>query len=78
MKKFSQIFSLIALSALFMLTSCIEETVPEDGTATAAQVGASAAALEGALNGKHSDGSHRRTCHDSYHHTPYCEVDGVD
>lgn len=51
MKKFSQIFSLIALSALFMLTSCIEETVPEDGTATAAQVGASAAALEGALNG---------------------------
>ena len=41
----------MALSAMFALTSCIEETFPEEGAATAEQVGASAAALEGALNG---------------------------
>ena len=41
----------MALSAVFSLTSCIEETFPEGGTATAEQVGASAAALEGSLNG---------------------------
>ena len=41
----------MALSAAFSLTSCIEETFPEGSTATAEQVGASAAALEGSLNG---------------------------
>ena len=51
MKKFSKIYSVMALSAAFALTSCIDETVPEDGSATAEQIGASSAALEGALNG---------------------------
>ena len=51
MKKINKIYSVMALSAMFALTSCIEETVPESGSATAEQVGASAAALEGALNG---------------------------
>ena len=41
----------MALSAAFSLTSCIEETFPEGSTATAEQVGASATALEGSLNG---------------------------
>ena len=51
MKKINKIYSVMALSAMFALTSCIEETFPEEGAATAEQVGASAAALEGALNG---------------------------
>lgn len=51
MKKFSKIYSLIALSATFALTGCVDETVPENGYATAEQVGASASALEGALSG---------------------------
>lgn len=51
MKKMKKIYSIMALSAMFALTGCIEETVPEGGTATAEQVGASAAALEGSLNG---------------------------
>lgn len=41
----------MALSAAFALTSCIEETIPEDSIATSEQVGASASALEGALSG---------------------------
>lgn len=41
----------MALSAAFALTSCVEETLPEDSHATAAQVGASSAALEASLNG---------------------------
>ena len=51
MKTLNKIFAVMALSATFMLTSCIEETFPEGGTATAEQVGASSAALEGSLNG---------------------------
>ena len=51
MKKINKIYSVLALSAMFALTSCIEETFPEEGAATAEQVGASAAALEGSLNG---------------------------
>ena len=51
MKTLNKIFAVMALSAAFMLTSCIEETFPEGGTATAEQVGASSAALEGSLNG---------------------------
>lgn len=51
MKKINKIYSVLALSAMFALTSCIEETQPEGGSATAEQVGASAAALEGSLNG---------------------------
>ena len=51
MKKINKIYSVLALSAMFALTSCIEETQPESGSATAEQVGASAAALEGSLNG---------------------------
>ena len=51
MKKFNKIFSLMALSAVCTLTGCIDETFPENGTATAEQVGASAAALEASLSG---------------------------
>ena len=51
MKKMTKIYSVMALSAAFLLTSCIEETFPESDNATAEQVGASAAALEGSLNG---------------------------
>ena len=51
MKTLNKIFTVMALSAVFSLTSCIEETFPEGGTATAEQVGASSAALEGSLNG---------------------------
>ena len=40
----------MAMSA-FALTGCIEETVPQTGTATAEQVGASATALEASLRG---------------------------
>ena len=50
MKKAYKIFSALAVSAL-ALTSCIEETFPESGTATSEQIGASASALEAALNG---------------------------
>ena len=41
----------MALSAAFALTSCIDETVPESGSATSEQVGASASALEASLSG---------------------------
>ena len=51
MKKFSKIYLLMALSVAFVLTSCIDETVPEDGTATTEQIGASSAALEASLSG---------------------------
>ena len=50
MKKTFKIFSLIALSA-FALTSCIEETFPEDSVATAEQISASASAMEASLRG---------------------------
>lgn len=51
MKTLNKIYAVMALSAAFSLTSCIEETFPEGSTATAEQVGASATALEGSLNG---------------------------
>ena len=41
----------MALSATLALTSCIDETVPENGTATADQVSASSSALEASLIG---------------------------
>ena len=51
MKKFNKIYSALALSVVFSLTGCIEETFPESSTATAEQVQESASALEGAVNG---------------------------
>jgi len=42
--------SLLAVSGL-LLASCIEETIPQNGTATSDQIGASSTALEAALNG---------------------------
>lgn len=50
MRNSFKIFSLIALSA-FSLTSCIEETFPEDSVATSDQIAASSTALEAALRG---------------------------
>lgn len=50
MRNSFKIFSLIALSA-FSLTSCIEETFPEEGVATSDQIAASSTALEAALRG---------------------------
>ena len=51
MKKFNKIYSVIALSAAFALTGCIDETVPEGQFATEEQVISSPSALEGAING---------------------------
>ena len=51
MKKINKIYSMLALSATFVLTGCIEETFPESDMATAQQIQASASALEGAVNG---------------------------
>ena len=51
MKTLNKLYTVIALSAALSLTSCIDETFPEGSTATAEQVGASATALEGSLNG---------------------------
>lgn len=50
MKTTFKILSLAVMSAM-LLTSCIEETFPESGSATAGQVGASATALEASLKG---------------------------
>lgn len=50
MKKIFKIFSVLAISAV-ALSSCIEETFPESSSATSEQIGASASALEAALNG---------------------------
>lgn len=50
MKKLTKIFSLLAMSSL-ALTGCIEETFPEDSSATSEQIGASASALEASVNG---------------------------
>ncbi len=49
-KNIFKFLSALAVSAT-VLTSCIEETFPEDGTATSEQIGASASALEAAVNG---------------------------
>lgn len=51
MKKMNKIYSLLAVSAAFALTSCMDETFPESDTATAEQVGEVASALEGTVNG---------------------------
>lgn len=50
MKKIFRIFSILAMSTI-ALSSCIEETFPESSSATSEQIGASASALEAALNG---------------------------
>lgn len=50
MKKITKILSVLTASVL-VLTSCIEETFPENDTATSEQIGASASALQAALNG---------------------------
>lgn len=50
MKKTFKILFMTAFSA-FALTSCIEETFPEDSVATTEQIGASASALEASLKG---------------------------
>lgn len=48
-----KIFKYLSLIAAFgvLLTGCIEETIPQNGTATSDQIGASSSALEAALNG---------------------------
>ena len=51
MKKYNHIFALLAVSGSLMLTGCIDETFPLSSSATAEQVGESAAALEGLVNG---------------------------
>lgn len=44
-------FPLLAVTASMALTSCLEETFPESGTATEKQVGEVASGLESAVNG---------------------------
>lgn len=46
MKKMNKIFSLLALTGVFMFSSCIEETEPASGIATEKQVGESSIATE--------------------------------
>lgn len=48
--KIFKVLSLLAASGL-LLTGCIEETFPMEGSATSDQIGASSTALEAALNG---------------------------
>lgn len=50
MKNIFKTLSVLAAGVL-LATSCVDETFPESSTATAEQVGASASALQGALNG---------------------------
>lgn len=47
-------YALMMASMTVAFSSCIDETFPEGGTATADQVGASSAALEGSVNGMSS------------------------
>lgn len=49
-KNIFKLFSALAVSAT-VLTGCIEETFPENSTATSDQIGTSASALEGMVNG---------------------------
>ena len=49
-KNIFKLFSAMAISAT-VLTGCIEEIFPENSTATSEQIGASASALEAAING---------------------------
>lgn len=51
MKKINKVYSALALTAVFALTGCIDETFPESSTATAEMVSESPSALEGAVNG---------------------------
>lgn len=51
MKKINKIYSVLALAATLGLTSCIDETFPQESAATAGQIGESTSALEGSLNG---------------------------
>jgi len=51
MKLFNKALFFIAGASVLTLTSCIEETFPEDNTATTAQIGASATALESSVRG---------------------------
>ena len=51
MKKINKIYSALALTAVFALTGCIDETIPESSTATAEMISESPSALEGAVNG---------------------------
>ena len=51
MKNMNKLFTLLVASSLFALTSCIEETFPENETATAEQIAESSSALEAAVNG---------------------------
>lgn len=51
MKKINRIYSLLALAAAFVLTSCIDETFPESDSATQEQVEATSSALESTLRG---------------------------
>ncbi|NPE10770.1 RagB/SusD family nutrient uptake outer membrane protein [Prevotella sp. PJ1A] len=48
---YKSIFPMLCLAASVSLSSCIDETVPEDDYATTDQVGASSSALEASLNG---------------------------
>ena len=47
-------YALLMASATVAFSSCIDETFPEGSSATADQVGASSAALEGSVNGMSS------------------------
>lgn len=49
--KLHKLYSTLVLAAAFSLTGCIEETEPENSTATTEQTGATDAAFESALNG---------------------------
>ena len=49
-KNIFKLFSAMVVSAT-VLTGCIEEIFPENSTATSEQIGASASALEAAING---------------------------
>lgn len=51
MKKINKVYSALALTAVFALTGCIDETIPESSTATAEMISESPSALEGAVNG---------------------------
>lgn len=51
MKKFNKIYSALVLASAIGLTSCIEETFPKEGVATAGQISQSASALEASVNG---------------------------
>lgn len=51
MKLFNKALFVIAGTSVLTLTSCIEETFPENDTATVEQIGASASALESSVRG---------------------------